>query len=47
MLGLYAFQIGIDGGNLAQGAAMVLFAFPILLALALVMLRIASRTEVR
>ena len=47
VLGLYAFQIGIDGGNLAQGAAMVLFAFPILLALALVMLRIASRTEVR
>ena len=47
ILGLYSFQIGIEGGNLAQGAAMALFAFPLLLALAIVMLRVASRTEVR
>ncbi len=47
ILGLYSFQIGIEGGNLAQGAAMALFAFPLLLALAIVMLRVASRAEVR
>ena len=47
ILGLYSFQIGIEGGNLAQGAAMALFAFPLLLALAIVMLRAASRAEVR
>ena len=47
VLGLYSFQIGIDGGNLAQGAAIALFAFPLLLFLAIVMLRVASRTEVR
>ena len=47
ILGLYSFQIGIEGGNLAQGAAMALFAFPLLLALAMVMLRAASRAEVR
>lgn len=47
IIGLYSFQIGIEGGNLAQGAAMALFAFPLLLALALLMLRAASRAEVR
>ena len=47
ILGLYSFQIGIEGGNLAQGAAMALFAFPLLLALAVAMLRVASRAEVR
>ena len=47
ILGLYSFQIGIEGGNLAQGAAMALFAFPLLLTLAIVMLRAASRAEVR
>lgn len=47
ILGLYSFQIGIEGGNLAQGAAMALFAFPLLLALTIVMLRVASRAEVR
>ena len=47
VLGLYSFQVGIEGGNLAQGAAMALFSFPLLLALAIVMLRVASRAEVR
>jgi multiple sugar transport system permease protein len=47
VLGLYSFQVGIEGGNLAHGAAMALFAFPLLLALAIVMLRAASRAEVR
>ena len=47
VLGLYSFQVGIEGGNLAQGAAMALFAFPLLLALAIFMLRSASRAEVR
>ena len=47
VLGQYSFQVGIEGGNLAQGAAMALFAFPLLLALAIVMLRTASRAEVR
>lgn len=46
VLGLYSFQIGIEGGNLAQGAAMALFIFPLLLALAIAMLRMASRSEV-
>jgi len=46
VLGLYSFQIGIEGGNLAQGAAMALFIFPLLLALAVFMLRMASRSEV-
>ncbi len=47
VLGLYSFQVGIEGGNLAQGAAISLFAFPLLLAMAIFMLRAASRAEVR
>jgi multiple sugar transport system permease protein len=47
VLGLYSFQVGIEGGNLAHGAAIALFAFPLLLAIAIVMLRVASRSEVR
>ena len=47
VLGMYSFQVGIEGGNLAQGAAIALFAFPLLLALAIIMLRVASRAEVR
>ena len=47
VLGLYSFQVGIEGGNLAQGAAISLFAFPLLLAMAIFMLRTASRAEVR
>lgn len=47
VLGLYSFQVGIEGGNLAQGAAISLFAFPLLLAMAILLLRAASRSEVR
>ncbi len=41
-----AFFTGIDGGDLAEGAAISLFLFPLLLAAAIVFLRLARRTEV-
>ncbi|MGH9317815.1 MAG: carbohydrate ABC transporter permease [Thermoanaerobaculia bacterium] len=41
-----AFQTGILGGDLAGGAAISLFLFPLLLIVALLMLRIARRAEV-
>jgi multiple sugar transport system permease protein len=41
-----AFQTGILGGDLAGGAAISLFLFPLLLTAALLMLRIARRAEV-
>ena len=41
-----AFFTGILGGDLAQGAAISLFLFPLLLAGAVVLLRIARRAEV-
>ena len=41
-----AFFTGILGGDLAGGAAISLFLFPLLLAVALVVLRVARRTEV-
>lgn len=47
VLPTWSFFVGIQGGNLAQGAAVALFLFPLLLAVAIVMLRIASRTEVQ
>ncbi|MGH7478463.1 MAG: sugar ABC transporter permease, partial [Candidatus Methylomirabilales bacterium] len=37
---------GIQGGDLAEGAAIALFLFPLLLAAAVVFLRIARRAEV-
>ena len=40
-----AFFTGILGGNLAQGAAISLFLFPLLLAGAIVLLKIARRSE--
>lgn len=46
VLSSWAFYKGIDGGNLAVGAADALFMFPVLLGLAAIMLRIASRAEV-
>lgn len=46
VLPTWAFFVGIGGGNLAQGAAIALFLFPLLLAVAILMLRIARRTEV-
>ena len=41
-----AFYTGIDAGDLAGGAATALFLFPLLLAVAILMLRIARRSEV-
>ena len=46
-LPMYSFLVGIDGGNLAQGAAVSLFIFPVLLVVAFVLLRTASRAEIR
>jgi multiple sugar transport system permease protein len=42
----WAFYKGINGGNLAVGAADALIMFPVLLGLAAIMLRMASRAEV-
>lgn len=41
-----AFYTGIDAGDLASAAAIALFLFPLLLAVAIFMLRIARRAEV-
>jgi multiple sugar transport system permease protein len=41
-----AYFVGIEGQNLAEGAATALFMLPVLLGVALVMLRIARRSEV-
>ncbi len=41
-----AFYTGIDAGDLAGGAAIALFLFPLLLAVAIFMLKIARRAEV-
>jgi multiple sugar transport system permease protein len=46
ILPTWSFFVGIQGGNLAQGAAIALFLFPLLLAVAVVMLRVARRTEI-
>jgi multiple sugar transport system permease protein len=46
VLGSLAFFVGIIGGDLGEGAAISLFLFPVLLVVAIVMLRIARRTEV-
>ncbi len=46
VLASLAFFTGIDGGNLAEGAAIALFLFPVLAASAIVLLRVAKRTEV-
>ncbi len=43
----YSYRVGIDGGNLAQGAAVALFIFPVLLVVAIILLRTASRVEIR
>ena len=45
VLASYAFYKGISGGDLAQGAAIALFLFPALLGVAVLMLRMARRTE--
>lgn len=41
----WAFIKGVQGGNLAQGAAIALFLFPVLAGVAALMLRVARRTE--
>jgi multiple sugar transport system permease protein len=46
VLASWAFYKGINGGNLAVGAADALIMFPVLLGLAALLLRIASRAEV-
>ena len=46
-LPMYSFLVGIDGGNLSQGAAVALFIFPVLLGVAVLLLRTASRAQVR
>jgi multiple sugar transport system permease protein len=46
VLASLAFFTGIQGGDLATGAAIAVFLFPLLLAAAVVFLRVARRTEV-
>jgi multiple sugar transport system permease protein len=46
VLASWAWFKGIDGGNLSEGAAVALFLFPMLLVVAVLMLRSASRSEV-
>jgi multiple sugar transport system permease protein len=46
VLSSWAFFQGIEGGDLAQGAAVALFLFPLLLAAAIAILRAVRRTEV-
>lgn len=46
VLASLAFFTGIDGGDLAEGAAIALFLFPVLAASAIVLLRVAKRTEI-
>lgn len=46
VLASLAFFTGIQGGDLAEGAAIALFLFPLLLIAAVVFLRVARRTEV-
>src|SRR5262245_8941661 len=46
VLSSLAFFTGIQGGDLATGAAIAVFLFPFLLAVAVVFLRVARRTEV-
>ena len=46
-LPMHSFLVGINGGHLSQGAAIALFIFPVLLVVAIILLRTASRTEIR
>jgi multiple sugar transport system permease protein len=45
MIASWAYFKGIQGGNLAQGAAIALFMLPVMIAVAIGMLRLAKRTE--
>ncbi|MBI1208645.1 MAG: ABC transporter permease subunit [Azospirillum sp.] len=46
VLASWAFFTGIQGGDLAEGAAISLFLFPVLVAVAILFLGVARRTEV-
>lgn len=46
VLASWAYFTGIDGGDLAEGSAIALFLFPLLVAVAIAFLRLARRTEV-
>lgn len=46
VLSTWAFEKGIEGGALGEGAATALFLFPVLLGLVVLILRISRRTEV-
>ena len=46
VLASWAFFKGVEAGDLAQGAAVALFLFPVMAAVAALMLRLARRTEV-
>lgn len=46
VLASWAFFTGIDGGDLAEGAAIALFLFPVLAVSAILLLRVARRAEV-
>jgi multiple sugar transport system permease protein len=46
VLSSWAFFRGIEGGDIAQGAAVALFLFPLLLAAAILILRAVRRREV-
>ena len=46
VLSTLAFFTGIQGGDLAEGAAIAVFLFPLLVAVAIVFLRVARRAEV-
>jgi multiple sugar transport system permease protein len=46
VLATWAFFTGIQGGDLAGGAAISLFLFPVLVAVAILFLTVARRTEV-
>jgi multiple sugar transport system permease protein len=41
----YAYYKGVDGGSLAEGAAIALILLPVLVAVAIMMLRLARRAE--
>jgi ABC-type sugar transport system permease subunit len=45
VLASWAYYKGVDGSNLAQGAAIALFLFPVLAVAAILMLRMARRAE--
>lgn len=46
VLGSWSFYTGIEGGSLAQGAAIGIFMFPVLLGVCILMLRRASQSDI-